>query len=138
MLSAASRPLRDGGDGQVVAADDAVAAGPDLGQRGAALGIDLDAAGLERDRRAAAVERRRLEALADRLEHLVGRQRDRLAGAGEPAALHGRVFQLDAGDLAALGDDLLRLQPVADDDAVGLSPVPARTREAFMCSWPRR
>ena len=35
-----------------------------------------------------------------------------------PSVMAG-VFELDAGDLAAFGDDPLRLQPVADGDALG-------------------
>jgi hypothetical protein len=58
--------LGDGGDGEVVAARGAVAAGPDFRQRGAALGIDLDLAAGETDALAIGGER-----LADRLEHLV-------------------------------------------------------------------
>ncbi len=110
--------LRDTGDGEVVAAEDAVAAGPDFCQRGAAFGIDLDAAGLHCDRSAAAVERSGIEALADRLEHLVGVELQGLAGANEFATVEHRVFELDADDLAIFGDDLFRLQPVADGDAL--------------------
>src|SRR5258705_390849 len=48
--------LRDRRDGEVVAAENAVAAGPHPGERRAAFGIDLDASGFQRDRCAAAVE----------------------------------------------------------------------------------
>ena len=40
----------DGGDGQVLAAGGAVAARPDIGEGGAALGVDLDAPAVEHDR----------------------------------------------------------------------------------------
>ena len=51
----------DGDDGEILAAGDAIAAGPDAGQRGAALVVDLDAAALQRDAGDGAVQR-----LADR------------------------------------------------------------------------
>src|SRR6185369_7818946 len=90
-------PLRDRRDRQVVAAEDAIAAGPHLGHRRTALGVDLDAAVLQCDRRAAAVKRAAFETLAYGLEHLVRRDHGRLAGSGELVTLHRGVFHLDAG-----------------------------------------
>ena len=80
---------------------------------------------------------RRNEALADRLEHLVGVEPQRFAGAGELVAVDRGIFELDGGNLAVLGNDALRLQPMADGDAVGGGQVLLEAG-AFMCSWPRR
>ena len=80
---------------QVLAAGDAVAAGPDAVDDGAALGVDHDAAALSAI--AGAVERVRRAALPDGLEHHVGVEREALAGAGELAVLAiARVLELDA------------------------------------------
>ncbi len=115
---------RDRGDRQVLArVGDAVAAGPDLGVGRAAFSVHLDAAPVHRDRRARTVQRRGVEGLTDRLEHLVGGEHHRLARAGKlPLDLRG-VFQLDAGDLAAIGEHALRLQPVPDRHPVGGSQI---------------
>jgi len=60
-------------------------------QRSAPFDIDLDAAGFEVDRRTAAVESGWDKALADRLEYLVGNERQRLAGTGEFCRPSARV-----------------------------------------------
>src|SRR5690606_12893281 len=94
---------RDRCDRQVLArVGDAVPTRPDLGIRRAPFGVGLDPAVPHGYGSAAAVEVIADEGLADRLEHLVGGDGDRLAEPDELAVLHLRVFQLDASHLAGL------------------------------------
>src|SRR4051812_17110042 len=127
--------LRHAGDGQILAAEHAVAAGPDLGQRGAAFAVDLDAAALERQLRTAAVERGRHERLADRLEHLIGGNRQGLAGAAELTACEEGIFELDGGHLAALGNHPQRPQPVAGGGAPWGGGLPVENRSGYLLPW---
>ena len=110
----------DGNHGEVVAAGNAVAARPDAGHVGAALGIDLDAAALQLDPGDGAVERLAVEGLADRLEHHVGLEREGLAGADKAAVFLARIFKLDAGDTAGDVGEADRPRVEEDGDAVGL------------------
>ena len=120
----------DRGDGEVLAAGNAVAAGPDAGDRRAALAVDGDPTVRQLDQFARAIRVGRQEGLPDRLEQLAAGQRQ---GAGAAVG----IFELDAGQLAVLGEQPRRLQPVPDQHAVGLGQL-LLEREAFICSGPRR
>jgi hypothetical protein len=117
--SAASRPLRDGRDGQVVAAERCSRRRPRPGKRRAPFVVDLDAAAFH------AIETPLpLSAAGSKLWPIALNTWSAAMPPISPVPVSlspfiGGIFELDAGDLAAFGNDLLRLQPVADDDAVG-------------------
>src|SRR6185437_3079717 len=89
---------------QILAARDAIAAGPDVRQRGLEFLIDLDAAVLQLQRVGA--ERAGDEALADGLEHHVRGEREFFAGADQLAAVEPRVFELRGDDMAVAGEKM--------------------------------
>ena len=91
------------------------------GIAGAALAIDCDAAFLEHE--SGVGQLGRLQNLADRGQHLIGRERDALAGADQPAAFAARMFECHAAHRAVLAFDRDGHQVLADQHAADLRHV---------------
>src|SRR5688572_14845109 len=108
--------------GEIGAAGDAIAAGPDVGERGLHLLVHRDLAVGEVQRfLRLAVDRVFHELLPDRLEHLVAQDREGLAGADQaPAVIERGALELHFLDRAILADQADRTCPVLDLDAVDL------------------
>src|SRR3546814_4782655 len=82
-----------GGHRQVLADRDAIPAGPDVWQRGAAIFGHRDAVTIHLQPRAAVELRQRAHGLADGLEQHISGEREALAGAGERSEEHTSELQ---------------------------------------------
>ena len=118
-----------GGHRQVLAAGDAVAAGPDARARGLAVRVDRDAA-VRAASSAGAASALRTQLLADGLEHHVGLEAKRLAGAPASRSRSSACTRTRRRARGLRRPAAQRPRPVLDAHAAASAPTPARS------GWP--